>query len=289
MPDNLAKSRPKPMTARPPVRRSRRGPIIRAAAALLVGAVCSLWIASPGYDRLTVSELVALLPRTAGEITHPSVFEAERERRHATGRYLVWGYSETFARTFVAGENRATPIAQLVKPAAVDMGDAELDAYLAARPRPRPRLPYWSRVGEPNPGVTYQSGTRMVPDFVMHEHAIGWPLRMVGMRARGSQAGWTDLVAERAFVGKRELRWYEALYWAVRWHADQIFVIWPGLVVDVALLAVPAFGLITIAARWVRAAAEARRVRRGLCPTCGYDRASIGAQTACPECGRAAS
>lgn len=275
------------MTARPSLRRSRSSLIIRVAVALVAGVVCAFLVASPGYDRLTLSEIVALSARTAGEITHPSAFEVERERRHTAGAYLAWGYSETFARTFVSGENRATPIAQLAKPWAADMTDAELDANLAARPRPR--LPYWSRVGEPNPGVTYQSGTRMVPDFVMHEHAIGWPLRMVGMRARGSQDGWADLVAERAFVGTRELRWYEALYWALRWHADQVFVIWPALVVDVALFAVPAFGVITIAARGVRAAAEARRGRRGHCPTCGYDRASMDPRAACPECGRVAS
>lgn len=206
------------------------------------------------------------------------------ERRHPAGAYLGWGYSESFGRTFVTGENRLTPMQSPQR--MVDMTDGEIKAYLATRPRPR--LPYWTRVGEPNPGVTYQAGTQMRPDFVMHEHAIGWPLRMVGMRARGSQAGWSDLVAERAFVGTRELRWYETLYWAVRWHADQIFIIWPGLAVDVALFAIPAFGLITIAARWLRAAVAACRVRRGLCPACGYDRASIGAKAACPECGKVA-
>ncbi len=203
------------------------------------------------------------------------------ERRHPTGAYLAWGISESFGRTFVIGDNRVTPMES--PPRTVDMTDAELDAYLAAHPRPR--LPYWSRVGEPNPGVTYQAGTQMIPDFVMHEHAIGWPLRMVGMRARGSQAGWSDLVAERAFVGVRELRWYETLFWAIRWHADQIFVIWPGLIINTTLFAVPAFGLVTIAQGWLRAIRTARRRRRGVCGSCGHSRAGLEPGMPCPECG----
>lgn len=39
-----------------------------------------------------------------------------------------------------------------------------------------------------------------------------------------------------------------------------------------------------------RADAEAcRRDRVGLCATCGYDRAGLGANSVCPECGAAAS
>lgn len=42
--------------------------------------------------------------------------------------------------------------------------------------------------------------------------------------------------------------------------------------------------LLAAAAFWRTDAAHRRRLRTGLCPACGYDRAGLPAAAACPEC-----
>ena len=45
--------------------------------------------------------------------------------------------------------------------------------------------------------------------------------------------------------------------------------------------------LLATAAAWRADAKYLRRVREGLCPACGYDRAGLAAVSVCPECGAA--
>lgn len=58
--------------------------------------------------------------------------------------------------------------------------------------------------------------------------------------------------------------------------------VWPGFALNMALFSAAA-GLLWLGPGFVR-----RRVRRrrGRCASCGYDRAGLAAETACPECGR---
>jgi hypothetical protein len=58
--------------------------------------------------------------------------------------------------------------------------------------------------------------------------------------------------------------------------------IWSGLVADTALYTVIWFGVLVLPA-FIR---RSRRIRRGRCPECGYDRSGDFSMF-CPECGLA--
>ncbi|MFY7896709.1 MAG: hypothetical protein ACOVP8_10785 [Phycisphaerales bacterium] len=63
--------------------------------------------------------------------------------------------------------------------------------------------------------------------------------------------------------------------------------VWPGLVVNTALYAASAYGaFVACRVGWRRFGPQRRRrIARGCCPACGYDRHGIAASAMCPECG----
>lgn len=70
--------------------------------------------------------------------------------------------------------------------------------------------------------------------------------------------------------------------WGARplsWEQGSAYTVWP--VAPVLMIAGAALGW----PGWV----AARRMRRGQCPSCGYSRAGLSAESLCPECGRPAA
>ena len=69
------------------------------------------------------------------------------------------------------------------------------------------------------------------------------------------------------------------------WFDGSVTSAWWYVWIPLWALALPTLALSTVG--WRRDAMLSRRVRVGLCPECGYDRAGLAADAVCPECGAA--
>jgi hypothetical protein len=164
-----------------------------------------------------------------------------------------------------------------------------------------PRLPLASG---PRPVVSEQEYARIVPrwsQFSMNEPIHRWLPNLeatdLGIAFAEHSSGWPALSLQYTFVERvapRNARYVlhsNGLSLPVAWQeidpgrrALPISSIWPGFAINTAFYA---------AILWLLFAApfairKWRRIKRGLCPKCGYDlRGGVGAtdSAVCPECG----
>lgn len=142
---------------------------------------------------------------------------------------------------------------------------------------PQPSIPGWSRAAGLRRGHDHSN----MPDFGF-EFGVGWP--WVAWSGVGilDGSGWYGQPAkvvrlEGAFdifgiVGKTRGR---------RTPIAPFHPLWLGLIGDLSLCTSVLWLGTLVWTRWRRL----RRVDRGLCPTCGYDREGLNPAAACPECG----
>lgn len=153
--------------------------------------------------------------------------------------------------------------------------------HLADPPGPidrRGTLPYWA--------VTPEDGQHA------HTWAFGWPFRCLRSsstyRFAGGSTGYLDLRC-RGFWMLSGLEKYEDAGNRLIVHPQELpgvqwlptGVIWPGLLANAAIYALPLFLLLVL----VPAARGAIRRKRNRCALCGYDRRATPGDAPCPECG----
>ena len=109
------------------------------------------------------------------------------------------------------------------------------------------------------------------------ESAAGWPLRAV----------YTQITFDGRLNRNVSPNYIVEQRWAIRWTSgsrDWVLPyrpLWTGLLANTALYAAAWTPLVLLpgaVARW-------RRARQGRCMRCGYARAGLKADAACPECG----
>jgi hypothetical protein len=124
----------------------------------------------------------------------------------------------------------------------------------------------------------------VAPDLQVsaYRERIGVPMRSLECEQRS--VTWTIAVPAG----------YPPASWAQRGTADLLLgprmpvgPLWRGLVVNTALYAVVVYGaFVGCRAGWRRFGPQRRRrIARGCCPACGYERRGIAASAMCPECG----
>ncbi len=100
----------------------------------------------------------------------------------------------------------------------------------------------------------------------------GWSQPLVGWCIGDNRSSGSPLPFELSWT------WW---IWATRqsfWQERSAYTVWP---------IAPLLMLVGASLGWPGVLA-ARRIRRGLCPGCGYSRAGISENALCPECGRPA-
>jgi hypothetical protein len=146
---------------------------------------------------------------------------------------------------------------------------AALEARFETRPRPKRSPPYW--VPWPEPDKIPLNQRLSAPTLhASAAHACGWPLRC---------NYWTESTNAANFdsTTMNGVRWFR---WDGSDHQLPGLVIWPGFLADTLLFA-GAFWMLVTGPRAVR---RWRRLRRGLCRACGYDRQGLPISVPCPEC-----
>jgi hypothetical protein len=163
----------------------------------------------------------------------------------------------------------------------------------------------------------YKQSLRATPDSfsykMLQKHEVQIRLRALGhpMSLITYRTGWPFRCTEGYRFGTMNAQgeFGYSYRWLVRLYSDEpgspakrglaawfpnpylpLGPLWIGLVLDVACWS--AFAFITSLifrslGRTVRAQRGRRRVRRGACPNCGFNRAGISSDVACPECGHA--
>lgn len=131
-------------------------------------------------------------------------------------------------------------------------------------------------------GITPTLLSKNPTDHEFQSFVVGRPFRC--LRAVWTQSGGIGDFAYHVIEGIDGARWIQRSVTGPRCTTLPTHILWPGLLGDVAVAAVPMFVALQAWPAYIGLLVRRRR-RAGLCEMCGYSRSGLAEANACPECG----
>lgn len=204
---------------------------------------------------------------------------------------VVWMSNADFARRFVWWQRGRALGEQEELRRGPSMGGT-LNMYTRGDPltghwmRPESPAPWWCRANDPREVALLLEQDFEQWDDMRYDYAVGWPwpaFRYEEDRVATFDGTRLSSVGRPRLGHALEPRMFTA--GGVATAFDKNFLtwnpIWPGLIASTSFWGLASFLLSVGLSGWRRR----RRLARGRCPSCGYDKRGLDANAACPECG----